>query len=105
MRAVWYHRRVSEYANELDENFANLIVYVGQMAAMAFGDLPDASGERGEPNIEAAGMFIEMLGMLQEKTRGNLTAAEAKVLEDLVYDLRMRYVQVQQGGQKRIIEP
>jgi hypothetical protein len=96
---------VSEYANELDENFANLIVYVGQMAAMAFGDLPDASGERGEPNIEAAGMFIEMLGMLQEKTRGNLTAAEAKVLEDLVYDLRMRYVQVQQGGQKRIIEP
>ena len=105
MRAVWYQRRVSEYANELDENFANLIVYVGQMAAMAFGDLPDASGERGEPNIEAAGMFIEMLGMLQEKTRGNLTAAEAKVLEDLVYDLRMRYVQVQQGGQKRIIEP
>jgi hypothetical protein len=104
MPGVWYHRLVSEYANELDENFANLIVYVGQMAAMAFGDLPDASGERPEPNIEAAGMFIEMLGMLQEKTRGNLTAAEAKVLEDLLYDLRMRFVQVQGGG-KRIIEP
>src|SRR3954469_1663314 len=106
MRAVWYHRGVSEYADELDESFANLIVYIGQMAAMAFGDIPDASGERSEPNIEAAGMFIEMLGMLQEKTRGNLTAAEAKVLEGLLYDLRMRYVQVQQGGgQKRIIEP
>lgn len=104
MRGVWYHRHVSEFADELDENFANLIVYIGQMTAMAFGDLPDATGERPEPNIEAAGMFIEMLGMLQEKTRGNLTAAEAKVLEDLLYDLRLRFVQAQ-GSQKRIIEP
>jgi hypothetical protein len=97
---------VNEYADELNESFANLIVYIGQMAAMAFGDMPDASGESPEPNIEAAGIFIEMLGMLQEKTRGNLTAAESKVLEGLLYDLRMRYVQVQQGGsQKRIIEP
>jgi hypothetical protein len=95
---------VSEYADELDGNFANLIVYIGQMAAMAFGDMADASGQPPEPNIEAAGMFIEMLGMLQEKTRGNLTAAESKVLEGLLYDLRMRFVQAQ-GGQKRIIEP
>ncbi len=42
--------------------------------------------------------------MLQEKTRGNLTAAEAKVLEDLLYDLRLRYVQAQESP-KRIIEP
>ena len=95
---------MSEFADELDESFANLIVYIGQMAAMAFCDLPDPSGQPPEPNIPAAGMFIEMLGMLQEKTRGNLTAAEAKVLEDLLYDLRLRFVQVQGGG-KRIIEP
>ena len=49
-------------------------------------------------------MFIEMLGILQEKTRGNLTAAESKLVEDLLYDLRLRYVQAQ-GDQKRIIEP
>ena len=95
---------MSEYADELDGNFANLIVYIGQMAAMAFGDMPDATGEHPEPNLEAAGMFVEMLGMLQEKTRGNLTAAESKVLEGLLYDLRMRWVQAQ-AGQKRIIEP
>ena len=104
MRGVWYHPPVSEYADELDGNFANLIVYIGQMAAMAFGDMADASGQRPDPNLEAAAMFIEMLGMLQEKTRGNLTAAESKILDDLLYDLRMRYVQLQ-GGQKRIIEP
>ena len=98
---------MSDYPDELDGNFANLIIYLGQMAAMAFGDLPDAAGQTPEPNLEAAGMFIEMLGMLQEKTRGNLTAAESKVLDDLLYDLRMRFVQAQGGlgGQKRIIEP
>jgi len=95
---------VSEYADELDGNFANLIVHIGQMAAMAFGDMTDPSGRRPEANLEAAAMFIEMLGMLQEKTSGNLTAAESKVLEGLLYDLRMRYVQVQ-GDHKRIIEP
>src|SRR5262245_35276624 len=104
MRAVWYHRPVSDYPDELDGNFANLIISIGQMAAMALRDMPDASGERSDPNLEAAGMFIEMLGMLQEKTRGNLTAAEGKVLDGLLYDLRMRFVQAQ-GDQKRIIEP
>ena len=104
MRAVWYHRHVSEFADELNEGFANLIFHLGQMTALAFGDLPDGSGQHPEPNIEAAGMFIEMLGALQEKSRGGLTAAEAKLLEDLLYELRLRYVQAQ-GGQKRIIEP
>ena len=95
---------MSEYADELNESFANLIVYLGQMAAMAFGDIADPSGQPVEPNIEAAGMFVEMLGMLEEKTRGNLTAAEGKILGDLLYDLRLRYVQAQ-NSQKRIIEP
>jgi hypothetical protein len=95
---------VSEYADELDPHFANLVVYIGQMAAMAFGDLADQEGNRIEADLGAAGAFVEMLGMLQEKTRGNLTAAEAKVLESLLYDVRMRYVQAQ-GDQKRIITP
>jgi hypothetical protein len=46
-----------------------------------------------------------MLGTLQEKTRGNLTAAEARVLEDLLYDVRMRFVQAQGNQKKLIIEP
>lgn len=93
------------YADELDENFARLVVHLGQMTAICFGDIADpATGERPEPDIAAAGQMIEILGMLQEKTRGNLTAAEGKVLEDLLYELRLRYVEAQQG-QKRIIEP
>ena len=49
--------------------------------------------------------MIDIISMLQEKTKGNLSAAEAKLVNDLLYDLRMRFVQAQQQGGRRIIEP
>ena len=52
---------------------------------------------------KAAAQMIELIAMLQEKTRGNLEPAESKLLEDLLYDLRMRFVQAQQ--QPRIVHP
>ena len=48
--------------------------------------------------------MIEILGMLQEKTKGNLIDPEAQLVDDLLYELRLRFVQAQQGD-KRIIEP
>jgi hypothetical protein len=48
--------------------------------------------------------MIEILGLLDQKTRGNLTAEERQVLEQVLYELRMRFVEVSGTG-KRIIEP
>ena len=85
-------------------SFAQFILSLGTTAAVHFGDLPDpVSGERGEPDLLAASQMIELLSLLQEKTRGNLDPAEAKLLEDLLFDLRMRFVQAQQ--QPRIVQP
>ena len=85
-------------------SFAQFILSLGTTAAVHFGDLPDpASGERGDPDLLAASQMIDLLSLLQEKTRGNLEPAEAKLLEDLLYDLRMRFVQAQQ--QPRIVQP
>lgn len=84
--------------------FAQFILSLGTTAAVHFGDLPDpVSGERGDPDLLAASQMIELLTLLQAKTQGNLEPAEAKLLEDLLYDLRMRFVQAQQ--QPRIIQP
>lgn len=84
--------------------FAQFIISLGTTAAVHFGDLPDpVSGERGEPDLVAASQMIELLSLLQAKTEGNLEPAEAKLLEDLLYDLRMRFVQAQQ--QPRIVQP
>ncbi len=85
-------------------SFAEFILSLGTTAAVHFGDLPDpASGQPGETNLIAAAQMIDLLALLQNKTRGNLEPAEAKLLEDLLYDLRMRFVQAQQ--QPRIVQP
>jgi len=84
-------------------SFAQFILSLGTTAAVHFGDLPDpATGEKGDTDLAAASQMIELIAMLQEKTRGNLEPAEAKLVEDLLYDLRMRFVQAQQ--QPRVVQ-
>jgi hypothetical protein len=84
--------------------FAQFIISLGTTAAVHFGDLPDpVSGERGDPNLMAAAQMIDLLSLLQSKTQGNLDPAEAKLLDDLLFDLRMRFVQAQQ--QPRVVQP
>ena len=92
---------------EAGVSFAGFIISLATTAAIHFGDIADpGTGDRLEPNLPAASQMIEIIALLQEKTKGNLTEAEAKLVEDLLYELRMRFVQAQQqGGGRRIIEP
>lgn len=86
-------------------SFTAFVVSLASSAAIHFGDLPDpATGTRAEPNLEGASQMISILALLEEKTRGNLTAEERQVLEQVLYELRLRYVDAAGGG-KRIIEP
>jgi hypothetical protein len=85
-------------------SFTQFVLSLGTTAAVHFGDLPDpVNGHKGETNLVAAAQMIDLIAMLQDKTRGNLDPAEAKLLDDLLYDLRMRFVQAQQ--QPRIVHP
>jgi hypothetical protein len=85
-------------------SFTAFVLSLASTAAIHFGDLPDPSGKRAEPNLEGASQMIEILALLDQKTRGNLTAEERQVLEQVLYELRLRYVEAAGGG-KRIIEP
>ena len=88
-----------------DLSFTAFVISLASSAAIHFGDLADpASGKREEPNLEGASQMIDILALLEEKTRGNLTAEERQVLEQVLYELRMRFIQASGGG-KRIIEP
>ena len=85
--------------------FSGFILSLATTAAVAFGDIADPNtGERAEPNLQAAAQMIELIALLQDKTRGNLIEPEERLVDDLLYELRLRYVQAQQGD-KRIIEP
>jgi hypothetical protein len=85
--------------------FLDFVVSLARTAAIHFGDADDPqTGQRLAPNLPAAGQMIEILAMLQERTKGNLTEPEERLLEDLLYELRMRYVQGREGD-RRIVEP
>jgi hypothetical protein len=72
--------------------FIDLINMLVTNALLQLGELPDpVSGERAE-NLQGVQVMIAFLTMLQEKTKGNLGENEAEVLEDVLYDLRMRFM-------------
>jgi hypothetical protein len=86
-------------------SFTAFVLSLASTAAIHFGDLADPeSGQPAEPNLEGAAQMIEILGLLEQKTKGNLTAEERQVLEQVLYELRMRFIEAKSGG-KRIIEP
>ena len=85
-------------------SFVAFVLSLASSAAIHFGDLPDPSGARSEPNLEGAQQMIDILALIEEKTRGNLSLEERQVLEQVLYELRMRFVEASGGG-KRIIEP
>ena len=92
-------------------SFAAFVLSLAHTAAVHFGDIPDpVSGERSETNLAAAQQMIDILALLEAKTRGNLTAEERQLLEQILYELRMRYLDaVKSGGpgspEPRIIIP
>ena len=86
-------------------SFTAFVLSLASTAAIHFGDLPDpASGQPAEPNLEGASQMIEILALLEQKTRGNLTAEERQVLDQVLYELRMRFVEATRGS-KLIVEP
>ena len=85
--------------------FTGFILSLATTAAVHFGDIADPNtGERAEPNLVAAAQMIELIAVLQEKTRGNLIEPEERLVDDLLYELRLRFVQAQQGD-TRIVQP
>ena len=80
-------------------SFAAFVLSLAHTTAVHLGDIPDpVSGQPSEPNLAGAFQMIEILALLEQKTRGNLTAEERQLLEQLLYELRMRFVEVQRSG-------
>lgn len=78
-------------------DFLNLVVSMSHSALLHLGDAPDPTTGAREMNLPLARQTIDLLAMLQEKTRGNLNGNEERVLSQAVYDLRMRFVEVAHG--------
>ena len=87
-------------------NFAAFVLSMAHTAAVHFGDIPDpVSGKDGDANLQAAQQMIDILALIEEKTRGNLTAEERQLLEQVLFELRMRYVEAAKNGPTQAPEP
>jgi hypothetical protein len=81
-----------EGAPGMGPSFYDLAAMLAEPAAIYLGDAPLPDGQWAE-NLEMARLHIDLLDILRQKTAGNLAAQEAAFLEDLLYRLRVRYVQ------------
>ena len=93
---------------EMSQRFIEFVMMQAQNAALFLGQIPNPQTGQGEVNLELAKMFIDQLGMIQEKTRGNLTNEEAAVLKNTLSNLQMAFVEVSQekrGGKTESAAP
>ena len=83
---------------ELD--FTTFVMSIIGSALVHLGDAPHPSGSGSavEPNLVLAQQDIDLLALLQEKTKGNLTGEEERALSQGLYDLRMRFVEISKDG-------
>jgi Domain of unknown function (DUF1844) len=72
--------------------FVNFVMSIASNAASSLGMMEHPVTHKREVDLELAKHWIDILGMLQQKTRGNLVPQEEKILEGLLADLRMQYV-------------
>lgn len=73
-------------------NFQEFILILSSQALIQMGSVPNPLNHKTEVNLEAAQHTIDTLAMLEKKSKGNLTHEEESTLQEVLYNLRMRYV-------------
>ena len=81
-------------------DFSTFLLSLGTSALVQLGDAPIPGLGEVELDLEGARQTIDILGMLEEKTRGNRTDAETSLLRNLLRDLRLRFVQASASAGK-----
>ena len=79
-------------------DFETFVVSLSHGALVHLGDAPDPSGVKHAPELPLARQAIDLLALLESKTRGNLTGSEERLLAQVLHDLRLRYVEVSRGA-------
>ena len=79
------------------QDFRLFLSSLSMQAMVALGELPHPATQQAQEDLEQARYLVDVLGMLQQKTRGNLSAEEGSLLEGLLYELRTKYVSKMRG--------
>lgn len=78
-------------------DFTTFILSLGSSAMVHLGDAPHPETGEHLKSVPHAKQIIDLIALLKEKTKGNLTSDEAKFLDGLLYDLQLRFVEASKG--------
>lgn len=84
----------ADEASGLAHGFSALVGILSTQALLCLGEIPDSAGSQPQVDLVGGRHFIDLLRVVEAKTRGNLTAEEAALLKEALYDLRMRFVEL-----------
>lgn len=76
-------------------SFELLVEQYATQILMALGQLPDGSGKTRTRDLDLARLYIDLLGIIQEKSKGNLSTAEQSLIDGALYQMRMAFVTAQ----------
>ena len=85
----------------LEVNFVMFITSLSMQAMMSLGLYPNPATKKEEKNLDAAKYTIDTITMLQEKTKGNLISEESRLIDNILYDLRMKYIEASKEAAKK----
>ena len=74
-------------------NFSAFVISLSTQALLHLGEIADPISGKVEIDVPVAKQMIDIVAMLKDKTRGNLNASEDRLMEDILFDLRMKYVE------------
>jgi len=99
VRAAEQREQTAENARDTENeplpeiNFSTFVIGLSTQALMHLGEIGNPISGKVETDVPVAKHMIDILGMLKDKTRGNLNASEDRLMEDILFDLRMKYVE------------
>jgi hypothetical protein len=73
-------------------NFTDFLLSISTSTLIQLGEIPDPVTKQPVKQLPLAKQTIDLIGVLKEKTKGNLTPEEEKLIDYLLYDLRMRFI-------------
>lgn len=83
--------------SDIKMDFSGFILSLNASALIHLGEIPDPGSMERSVNLSAAKHTIDILELLSEKTRGNLSDEERKLTDDVVYNLRLKYMKSAKG--------
>jgi hypothetical protein len=95
-----FNASTSSFSSPPKIDFITFIMSLHTSTLISLGIIPAPGDDKPSVNLELAGQNIDMIEMIKEKTKGNLTDPEKQVLDNSLYELRMKYIEIKKSTTK-----